>query len=49
MNHASDCAFWADEPCDCITGKPDDYDKDAAALIAQTESILDVLQTLGGK
>jgi hypothetical protein len=20
-NHASDCAHWAGEPCDCITGK----------------------------
>lgn len=20
-NHASDCAFWVDEPCDCVTGK----------------------------
>ncbi len=19
--HASDCAHWVDEPCDCITGK----------------------------
>jgi hypothetical protein len=19
--HASDCAIWVDEPCDCVTGK----------------------------
>ena len=25
MPHASDCAVWVEEPCDCITGKePED-------------------------
>lgn len=19
--HASDCAYWVDEPCDCVTGQ----------------------------
>lgn len=23
--HSSDCAFWCDEPCDCMYGKPE-YD-----------------------
>jgi len=31
VNHASDCAHWVGEACDCITGNPDggeQYDAD---------------------
>lgn len=43
--HASDCAFWVDEPCDCMYrfDACDLYKEHRDALIYQANGMLDVL------